>query len=314
MSRSPVIVVGGPTAGGKSALALDLAERFDGTIVNADSMQVYRDLDILTARPGAGETGRVPHRLYGFLGADERCSAGRWRDLALREIRKVQAAGRTPIVVGGTGLYLRSLMSGLSPVPQVPRDVRAELEALLEAEGPAALHAVLTERDPETAARLEPGDSQRIVRALEVVLHTGRGITDWQKEGNEGVPEDLRFLTVLLSPLREALYEACDARFETMISRGAVEEVERLIGLAPGADSPLWKAVGVPPIRAMLAGEIDRARMAELGRRDTRRYAKRQLTWFRHQIVADMEIETKYSEINKDQIFSEISIFLLTGS
>jgi tRNA dimethylallyltransferase len=312
LSRLPVIIVGGPTAGGKSSLALALADRFDGTIINADSMQVYRDLEILTARPGPDALSRAPHRLYGFLDAAQRCSAGRWRELALGEIRAATTAGRTPIVVGGTGLYLRALISGLHRIPAIPAELRTSLNARLAAEGPAQLHAELATCDPDTAARLAPGDSQRIVRALEVFRHTGRGLTAWQAGARDGVPGDLRFFTIVLSPPREALYESCNARFAAMIAEGGIEEVERLKAAAPPPDCPLWKAVGVPPVRAFLAGDIDRERMIDLGRRDTRRYAKRQLTWLRHQIIADMLLETKLSEINQDEIFSEISSFLLT--
>ncbi|MEX2453212.1 MAG: tRNA (adenosine(37)-N6)-dimethylallyltransferase MiaA, partial [Rhodospirillaceae bacterium] len=308
----PVILVGAPTAAGKSGLALAIAERFGGTVVNADSMQVYRDLEIVTARPGAAELARVPHRLYGVLDADQPCSAGRWREMALGEIAAATAAGHVPVLVGGTGLYLRALKTGLHPMPAVPGAVRTALNARLAAEGAPALHRDLAARDPETAARLAPGDSQRIVRALEILDHTGRGQSAWQAGRTAGAPPSLRFLTLLLTPPRDELYAACDARFARMLDAGAEAEVARFAGRPGAAESPLMKAVGVAPIRARLAGEIDRDRMMELGRRDTRRYAKRQLTWFRNQIVADLILETKLSENNGDEIFSFISNFLLT--
>ena len=312
MTGDPVVVVGGPTASGKSALALAIAEEFGGVVINADSMQVYRELAILTARPRGPELDRVPHRLYGLLGAGERCSAGHWRTLAEAEIRTATAEGRLPVLAGGTGLYLRALMSGLHDLPDVPAEVRERLNARVAAEGAPALHAELAARDPETAARLRPGDSQRIVRALEILDHTGRGLAAWQAASQAEGAAGLRFLTILQAPPRDALYATCDGRFARMLEEGAEEEVARFLEIPGAADGPLAKAVGVGPIRSYLAGEIDRARMIELGTRDTRRYAKRQLTWFRHQFVSNLTIETKFSEIKMPEIFSFIRNFLLT--
>jgi tRNA dimethylallyltransferase len=313
LTERPVVVVGGPTAGGKSALALAIAEEFGGTVINADSMQVYRDLPILTAQPDPETLSRAPHKLYGVLDAADKCSAGRWRDLAVAEIEAASDAGRVPIVTGGTGLYLRALVSGLHRMPAVPAELRDGLNARLAAEGPAALHAELARDDPETAARLLPSDSQRIVRALEILVHTGRGQSDWQRGAEAEKPAGLRFLTITLLPPRETLYEACNARFADMLDAGAEDELRRFSATAP-PDCPLWKAVGVDPVRRHLAGEIDRDEMIDLGRRDTRRYAKRQLTWLRHQIVTDLPVAEKFSEIRMPEIFSKISIFLLTPS
>lgn len=312
MTGDPVVVVGGPTASGKSALALAIAEEFGGTVINADSMQVYRDLSILTARPQGPEFDRVPHRLYGILGAGERCSAGRWRSLAEAEIREATAKGRLPVLAGGTGLYLRALMSGLHDMPDVPAEVREGLNARVAAEGAPALHAELAARDPETAARLRPGDSQRVVRALEVLDHTGRGLAAWQAASQAEGAAGLRFLTILLAPPRDALYAACDARFARMLADGAEDEVARFLQTPGATEGPLAKAVGVGPIRAYLSREIGYERMVELGTRDTRRYAKRQLTWFRRQFVSNLTIETKFSEIKLPEIFSFIRSFLLT--
>jgi tRNA dimethylallyltransferase len=310
--RRPVIVIGGPTASGKSSLALEIAEEFGGEVVNADSMQVYGDLEILTARPGADETRRVPHHLYGVLGVGERCSAGQWRTRALDAIRDIHSRARVPVVVGGTGLYLRALVTGLHRMPTVPTAIREDLNARLAAEGARSLHAELTACDPESAAGLNPSDAQRVVRALEIFIHTGQGLKSWQSGETEAAPDDLRFFRLVTLPPRDALYDAVNERFGQMISQGALEEVERLFSQAPEDDFPLLKAVGVQAIRSYLAGEIDRERLLELGRRDTRRYAKRQMTWFRRQIIPEMTIETKYSEINLPKIFSKISRFLLT--
>ena len=312
MKQNPVIVIGGPTASGKSATALALARYFDGEIVNADSMQIYEDLPVLTARPGPEELATAPHHLYGVLGMQDRCSAGQWRDLEQEAIRDIRGRNRLPIVVGGTGLYLRALMTGLHEMPDVPEDIRARLNLRLDEEGAPALHAELSSVDPDTAAGLNPSDGQRIVRALEIFVHTGRGLRSWQTGRIQDAPPDMRFLAVSILPPREDLYAAANERFDRMLDNGAIEEVAALLARAPAEDFPLLKAVGVPPIRAYIGEQIDRGRMTELGKRDTRRYAKRQLTWFRHQFIPQITIKTKFSECNLDQIFAEIRIFLLT--
>ena len=312
MNRKPVIVVGGPTASGKSALALVLAQRFGGEIVNADSMQIYEDLPIVTARPSADDESRAPHHLYGLLGMGERCSAGQWRDRALGIIHSIHNREAVPVLVGGTGLYLKALMTGLHTMPTVPADVRARLNLRLEEEGAPSLHAELSVSDPATAAGLNPADGQRIVRALEIFEHTGRGLRSWQVGQTEDAPANLRFFNIVLLPPREHLYNVANDRFDRMLESGAINEVATLLARSPADDFPLLKAVGVPPIRRFLDAEIDRERLQELGKRDTRRYAKRQMTWFRHQFIPQMTIQTKYSEINTDEIFSEIRKKLLT--
>jgi tRNA dimethylallyltransferase len=281
----PVVVIGGPTASGKSALALDIAEECGGTVINADSMQIYAELPVLTARPGPEDEARVPHRLYGVLPADERCSAARWRALALAEIASAHAAGRLPVVVGGTGLYLRALMQGLADIPPVPDAVRAEARALQVRLGSPGLHARLAERDPVTAARLEPGDTQRLIRAWEVLEATGRSITDWQRDPVEGPPPDLRFVPVMVDPPRDRLYAVCNARFEAMIARGALDEVRALDARGFDPDLPAMKALGVPELRRHLRGELTLDEAVALAQQATRRYAKRQVTWFRHQFA-----------------------------
>lgn len=312
MNRKPVIVIGGPTASGKSSLALRVAEEFGGEIVNADSMQIYRDLRVLTARPRSEDTVGIPHHLYGDLGMDERCSAGQWRARALETIGDIHGRDALPIVVGGTGLYLRALLTGLHRMPSVPAVVREELNVRLQARGPSVLHAELTACDPETAAGLNAADGQRIVRALEIFNHTGRGLKSWQSGESEAAPAGLRFFTVVMLPPRDTLYGAINERYARMIDNGGIEEVREMLARLPESDFPLLKAVGVSPIRAFLDGEIDRNRLVELGRRDTRRYAKRQMTWFRRQIISEITIEKKYSENLIPDIFSEISKFVLT--
>ena len=292
--RDMVMVVGGPTASGKSALALALAEQLDGEIINADSMQIYRGLPILTAQPDAAALARAPHRLYGALDLMERCSAGRWRGLALAAIGEAQAAGRLPILVGGTGLYLRALMAGLADIPDTPPDLRARVASRLADIGAPAFHAELARRDPEMAARLQPRDRQRLIRAAEVLEHTGRSLADWQRTPSP--PPPLRFHAVHVDPPRAALYAACDARFLAMMERGALAEAEAIAarGLAP--DLPGCKALGLRELTAHLRGGLALADAVRQAQGATRRYAKRQTTWFSHQFVSDVHLSEQLSE------------------
>jgi tRNA dimethylallyltransferase len=278
------VLIAGPTASGKSALALTLAQALGGTIINADSMQVYRDLRILTARPTPQEEARVPHLLYGHVDAAENYSVGRWCVDASAALAAVERAGRLPIVVGGTGLYFKALTRGLAAVPPVPADVRAAVRARLAAEGVAPLYAELGARDPATARRLMPGDRARITRALEVVLATGRSLAEWHAHGMKPALDPERAIKIFLAVDRAELYRRIDARFEAMLASGALEEVRALRrrGLDPAL--PAMKAHGVPWLIRHLAGEIDLAEAVAAGKRDTRRYSKRQATWFRHQL------------------------------
>ncbi|WP_366655153.1 tRNA (adenosine(37)-N6)-dimethylallyltransferase MiaA [Fodinicurvata sp. EGI_FJ10296] len=280
----PVFVIGGPTASGKSALAVDLAEATDGIVINADSMQLYADLNVLTARPSIAELDRVPHRLYGVLDGNERSSVAHWRDAAEREIRAALACGRVPVVVGGTGLYLKSLMQGLSPVPPSDPSKRARAEALHHELGAEGFHADLAARDPEMAARLPAGDTQRCVRAWEVITATGRSLADWQRLPPSGAPSGMMFRPITLMPDRAVVYRACEERFLRMVDSGAVEEVRRLRARNLANDLPVMKAVGVPELSAFIEGRIPLHEAVERASTATRRYAKRQMTWFRHQM------------------------------
>ena len=282
MSES-VIVIGGPTASGKSALALDLAEALGGVVINADSMQVYAELSILTARPGPADLGRAPHRLYGVLPAATRCSAAAWCDMALAEIGLAQKDGRRPIVVGGTGLYLKALTEGLSPIPPVPEEIRRATVELHETLGGEAFHAELMRWDPKMAQRLAPGDTQRLIRAWEVMVTTNRSLADWQLEAGSGPPPGMLFEWVVLAPPREALYAACDGRFRAMIAAGALDEAKALLAQDLDPELPAMKAVGVPELAAHLRGEIDLETAIARAQQATRNLAKRQTTWFRHQ-------------------------------
>jgi tRNA dimethylallyltransferase len=280
------LLLAGPTASGKSALALALAQRLGGTVINADSMQVYRDLRVLTARPTAAEEALVPHRLYGVRPAAEAASVAWWRGEALAAMTEARAAGRLPILCGGTGMYFAALTQGLSDIPPVPEAARAEARRLLAEDGPAALHARLAAADPRTAARLRPSDSQRIARAWEVWLGTGKGLADWQAGGGTG-PAPWRFAAILIDPPRDALRAAIAARWQAMLAAGAIEEVRALVAQGLDPALPAMRAHGVPELAAVLAGRMtmeDASRRAIL---NTGQYTKRQATWFRHHALAD---------------------------
>jgi tRNA dimethylallyltransferase len=278
------ILLAGPTTSGKSALALALAEKLGGTIINADSMQVYRDLRIITARPSPADEARVPHLLYGHVDAAENYSVGRWCVDAQGAIAETRKAGRFPILVGGTGLYFKALTQGLAAVPPIPAGVRASVRDRLAADGVAPLYTELRERDPATAQRLMPGDRSRITRALEVVLATGRSLSDWHSEGMPPSIDLARAVKLFLDVERSELYRRIEARFDMMLESGALDEVKTLArrGLDPAL--PAMKAHGVPWLIRHLNGEIARDEAAEGGKRDTRRYTKRQATWFRNQL------------------------------
>jgi tRNA dimethylallyltransferase len=279
-----LIVLGGPTASGKSALALRLAERQGGTIINADSMQLYKELCILTARPGPEEEARAPHRLYGVLSADDPASAGRWLELAGHAIAEAVAGRRVPIAVGGSGLYLHALLHGIAPVPEVPAAARAEAEARLARQGGAAFHAELALRDPVMAGRLRPSDRQRLVRAFEVVLATGRSLAEWQALPRRRIDLPQPVVGIALSPLRTELYARIADRLRAMIDAGALAELQALRARAPDPAWPLMKAVAVPELMAHLEGRLALEEAIERATMQTRRYAKRQLTFLRHQL------------------------------
>lgn len=304
-------MVAGPTASGKSGLAIEIAQAMDGVVINADSMQVYRDLRVLTARPDETEAALAPHRLFGILDGADICSAGRWRALAEAEIRAAAGQGRLPILVGGSGLYLGALLSGLSEVPPIAPEVVAAVQQRMDRDGPAAFHAALAEADPEMAARLRPSDRQRMVRAMSVLQATGRSLANWQATVAPP-PPDLAFHTLLLMPPRADLYARCDRRFTAMLEQGAMTEVSALLarGLAPSC--PVMKAIGVSELADVVAGRRSLEDATAAAQQATRNYAKRQCTWFRHQIIADQIAKTQFSESYMQEIFSKIRHFVLT--
>jgi tRNA dimethylallyltransferase len=278
------ILITGPTASGKSALAVRLAAEHGGCVVNADSMQVYDTLDILTARPQPEEMGGIEHRLYGHVPAGSAYSTGDWLREAAGVVAALRAQGKIPVFVGGTGLYFRALTGGLSDMPPVPDAIRSRLRERLAAEGAETLHGELQARDPQTAARLMPGDGQRVVRALEVLEATGRSIADFHAASGPAVIDPERAEKIVVLPDRTVLASRIDRRFAAMLRSGAVEEVKTLLALELSPDMPVMKAIGVPQIVAMLAGTMSEAEVIERGAAATRQYAKRQMTWFRNQL------------------------------
>ena len=285
------MLIAGPTSSGKSALALKIAEKTGGAIINADSMQVYRDLRIITARPSPADEAQAPHLLYGHVDAAENYSVGRWCEDAAAAIRDVTARGLRPILVGGTGLYFKALTQGLSAVPPTPPEIRNAIRARIEAEGPEALHAELARRDPAGAARVRTGDSMRIGRALEVLEATGRSLSDWHRDGMPAALDPANAVKVFLHVDRGELYRRIDVRFDAMLAAGALEEVRALAARNLDPLLPAMKAHGVPWLIRHLKGEITLAQAAEEAKRDTRRYTKRQETWFRNQMPGWTAIE-----------------------
>jgi tRNA dimethylallyltransferase len=284
VKRMQAVLIAGPTASGKSALALALAEVTGGIVINTDSMQVYRDLRVLTARPTPDEVARAPHRLYGYCDAAVNCSAGSWVADAALVLAEARAANRLPIFIGGTGLYFKALTRGLSAVPPIPQEVRDDVRARLERDGVEALHAELARRDPISGEKLKPRDSARVARALEVIEATGRALPDWHRDGLPPLLEPEGVRALFLAPDRKELYARINARFEAMLENGALEEVAVLAARKLDPMLPAMKAHGVPALIRHLAGEITLEEAAEIGQTDTRHYAKRQFTWFRHQL------------------------------
>jgi tRNA dimethylallyltransferase len=282
------ILIAGPTASGKSTAALALAERLTGAVINADSMQVYRELNVVTARPSAQEMAAIPHRLYGTVPAAEAYSVGRWLDDAGSSIAQANGEGRLPILVGGTGLYFKALLEGLSPVPDIPAEVRELWRDQAKALGAEGLHRELTRRDPVMAARLKVNDPQRVVRALEVIEATDISLAQWQGEKGTPVIQGQSALKLVIAPEREPLYAAVDARFDRMIETGAIEEVEALMALNLDPRLPVMRAHGVGELIAYLGGQMSLEDAVTKAKTESRRYAKRQMTWLKR-FMADWE-------------------------
>ncbi|WP_156352641.1 MULTISPECIES: tRNA (adenosine(37)-N6)-dimethylallyltransferase MiaA [unclassified Sphingomonas] len=308
MANSPdrprVALIAGPTASGKSALAIEIARRHDGVVINADSAQVYRDLRVLSARPSAEDEAGAPHRLFGHVDGAEQYSAALWAQQASAEIDAAHAAGKLPVLVGGTGLYLRTLIDGIAPVPEIDPDVRAGVRALPLEQAVAELAAL----DPDAAARLRPTDTTRITRALEVVTATGRTLTDWQRDRTGGIGNRIALSAMLLLPDRAWLTERCDRRLAQMFDGGAIEEVRALLDRGDVApDAPVRRAIGVSEIARWQQGLLTRDEALANARFATRQYAKRQYTWFRNQPPADW---LRTSETDKCALSDQLETLL----
>ena len=296
------MLIAGPTASGKSGFALGLAEKLGGTVINADSMQVYRELRVLTARPSVADEMRAPHALYGCVAGREAYSAGRYVADARRALGAAEESGRLPILVGGTGLYFKALVEGLSPIPPVAEDVRAFWRSEAAQKGAAHVFARLAARDSEMAERLSPGDTQRIVRALEVIDSTGRSLAEWQRLPREPVLDLAETLPLLVMPERAELVRRIDRRFDEMIAMGALDEVLQLEGLGLDPNLPIMGALGVGPLRRHLAGTLTIEEAVAAGKAETRQYAKRQITWARGNMLAWRAINTQKMERESDNI------------
>jgi len=300
------ILIAGPTASGKSGLALRLAEHLGGVVINADSMQVYRELRILTARPTAAEEARVPHALYGLVPGAESYSAGRYAADMACALADARREGRRPIIVGGTGLYFKTLVEGLSPIPSIPEAVRAHWRAAAADNGAAHVHGVLAARDAAMAQRLAPGDTQRIVRALEVLDATGMSLADWQRLPREPVLDLAETIPLVVAVDREELSRRVDLRFLSMMEQGALDEVLQLKALQLDPTLPLMTALGVRPLLRHLAGELSRDAAIAAGQAETRSYAKRQVTWTRGNMIAWNSISTQEMEMSVADFISFI--------
>jgi len=301
-----VILLAGPTASGKSAVAIALAQQLEGVgggvIINADSMQVYEELEIITAQPSPAEKKQVPHKLYGVLSGAERCSVARWRDMAVAEIEAAHKLGQWPILVGGTGLYFKVLQEGIAEVPQIPQSVTDDMAAHFAAIGADAFYAELAGRDPEGAAKVGATDTQRVLRLAAVLASTGKTLGTWQAEASREGGLDLPMIRLALLPPRDQVYARCDARLEEMFAGGAQAEVRALLALDLDPTLPIMKAVGVPEISQFQAGLMERETALAAAQQSTRRYAKRQMTWIRNQmkdwnIVTEQDSERKLAEI-----------------
>ncbi len=289
--NKPIIILSGPTASGKSALAMVIAGELGAVIINCDSKQLYREIPIITAQPSDEDKAQVPHELYGVMSAAEDCSVGRWLDMARQAIDKVHSEGKTPLLVGGTGMYIKSLTDGISAVPQIDNEIRRSTRNIIAESGAEYLHNMLEKEDPDMAARLKKGDSQRVARAYEVIKQTGKSLIYWQEQPPVTFYPEASFRKFFLSPPKEEVYSNCNLRFGKMLEAGVMEEIEALnkMGLSP--ELPSMRAHGVPELRAVLHGTMSMEEAAEQAKRNTRHYIKRQFTWFRHQMQDTVALE-----------------------
>lgn len=291
-----IVLIAGPTASGKSALALGIAQHLGGVVVNADSMQVYRDLEVLTARPRTEDLTKVRHVLYGHIDGAEAYSVGRWLDDMRAVLAELRREGAVPVIVGGTGLYFKALTEGLAPIPPVPAEIRDRWRRAVAERGAHAMHVELKQRDPETAAQLNPTDAQRLTRALEVLEATGRGLATWQRLPGQPLVDPEQAVRLVLGMDREALYAGAEARFDRMLADGALDEIRRLVARGLSPDLPVMRALGVGPLARHLEGKIGLEAAANASKTETRQYIKRQLTWLKRNMITWKLLHTKEIE------------------
>ncbi|PLX33897.1 MAG: tRNA (adenosine(37)-N6)-dimethylallyltransferase MiaA [Hyphomicrobiales bacterium] len=305
--QKPAVLIAGPTASGKSHIAMFLARQWNGVVVNADSMQVYADLRVLTARPSPEDEASVPHRLYGHVPLTRAYSAGAWLEDVKTVLGEIWSAGQLPVIVGGTGLYFKMLLEGVAPVPDIPEDIREYWRGKAERDGVEALHKILKIRDPLMAARLEPGDPQRMVRALEVLEATGRSLHDWQKDTpSPPLLDEQNCMRFVIAPPREALYERIDARFDWMLAHGGREEAARIAALGLPRSLPAMKALGLKQLLDLQAGDLSEEGAMEKAKTQSRRYAKRQMTWLKSNMISWNWIDAQETTSQLAQIFAII--------
>ena len=304
-THASYIMIAGPTASGKSQLAVDLACQLDGEVINADSMQLYADLSILTARPSKAEMQDIPHHLYGVLDGGHRASVAAWLELAATAMTAIRARGKMPIIIGGTGMYLDAAVNGIAPIPDVPATIHEDCMALFDAIGGAAFRQKLALHDPLVASRLADGDRQRLIRAMGVFNATGIALGQFQQAEHKGALAG-RPVKIAMLPPRDVLYARIDARFDVMLEQGAMDEVRQLMSRQLDPSLPLMKALGVTGLKAVLEQEMTVDEAAYIAKRDSRHYAKRQMTWLRNNYNAQITINTKLSESFMESIFSLI--------
>jgi len=304
-THASYIMIAGPTASGKSQLAVDLACQLDGEVINADSMQLYADLSILTARPSKAEMRDIPHHLYGVLDGGHRASVAAWLELAATAMTAIRARGKMPIIIGGTGMYLDAAVNGIAPIPDVPATIHEDCMALFDAIGGAAFRQKLALHDPLVASRLADSDRQRLIRAMGVFNATGIALGQFQQAEHKGALAG-RPVKIAMLPPRDVLYARIDARFDVMLEQGAMDEVRQLMSRQLDPSLPLMKALGVTALKAVLEQEMTVDEAAYIAKRDSRHYAKRQMTWLRNNYNAQITLNTKLSESFMESIFSLI--------
>ena len=303
------VIICGPTGSGKSSLALNLAEKFKGVIINADSVQIYREIKVLSGRPTSDDYRQAPHRLYGVMSIFKPCTLGIWRKMALETIKECDLSGHLPIICGGTGLYIKFLLNELSPIPDIPPSIKLEAREKLEELGNENFRELLLKNDPVSACRIKLGDTNRLLRAWEVFRATTKPLSYWHEQSRETGSQD-KFFKVCLMPKREVLYSKCDKRFLDFVELGAIEEAEALNFITASPELPASKTLGLLELIKYTKGELKLSEAIEQAQRTTRRYAKRQLTWFRHQFDEDFLIQNLCCRKTVSDCFEKIVNFL----